>query len=129
MATTQVSHGTAWSSRLSFELNGNDQTAQALVSGLSEEQLNWQPAPGAWSIEQCLEHPSILNEKYLLAMAAALDGKPDELVEEIRPGWLSAWFLKHFVEPSPSGKKVSAPKGNSAGATSGRWSHRTISRE
>jgi len=107
MATKQ--HETAWSARLSFELNGDDQTAQALVSGLDEERLNWKPMPGAWSIGQCLEHLSITNEKYLTAMAVALEGKPDAPVEEIRPGWLSHWFLVNYVEPSPKGKKVLAP--------------------
>ena len=108
MATAQALHETAWSARLSFDLNGIDQAVQALVLGLSEEQLNWQPAPGAGSIGQCVEHLCITNEKYLSAMEAALQGKPDEPVEEIRPGWVSRWFLKNFVEPSPTGKKVRA---------------------
>jgi len=109
MASGQGSHETAWSSRLSFELSGIDQAVQALVSGLSEEKLNWQPAPGAWSIGQCLEHLSITNEKYVSAIGPALEAQPDAPVEEIRPGWLSAWFLKHYVEPSPGGKKAPAP--------------------
>jgi len=108
-AAGKAFHETAWSSRLSFELAGIDQAVQALVSGLNEAQLNWQPAAGAWSIGQCLEHLSITNEKYLTAMAPALQGKPDAPVEEIRAGWLSHWFLKNFVEPSPGGRKVPAP--------------------
>jgi len=106
MASTQGSHETAWSSRLSFELSGIDQAVQALVSGLSDERLNWQPAPGAWSIAQCLEHLCITNEKYLPAITAALEGQPDAPVEEIQPGWFSGWFLKNYVEPSPGGKKA-----------------------
>ena len=109
MATTREKQETAWSSRLAFELSGLDQAAQALVSGLTEEQLNWQPSPDAWSVGQCLEHLCIMTEKYLPAMAAALEGKADAPVEDIRPGWLSRWFLKNFVEPSLEGKKVPAP--------------------
>jgi hypothetical protein len=109
MATSQQTHETAWSARLAFELTGNDQTVRALVAGLSEEQLNWQPVAGAWSIGQCLEHLCITNEKYLSAMAAGLAGKADAPVEEIRPGWVSRWFLKNFVEPSPNGRRVPAP--------------------
>jgi len=95
--------------RLSFELGGNDQTAQALVTGLTEEQVNWQPAPGRWSVGQCLEHLCITNEGYLQAMSAALAGEPDAPVEQITPGWLSRWFLKNYVEPSPNMKQVPAP--------------------
>jgi DinB superfamily len=96
--------------RLAFELSGNDQTAQALVAGLSEEQLNWQPTAGAWSVGQCLEHLCITNEAYMPPMSAALQGQPDAPVEEIRPGWFSRWFLKSFVEPSPNARRVPAPR-------------------
>ena len=99
----------AWASRLSFELGGLDQEAQALVAGLTEEQLNWQPSAGSWSIGQCLEHLCITNEAYLPRMAAALEGKADAPVEQITPGWLSGWFLKNFVEPAPNARKVPAP--------------------
>lgn len=109
MANTKESHGTAWSTRLAFELSGNDQTAQVLVGGLSEEQLNWQPAAGAWSVGQCLEHLCITNETYMPPMSAALQAAPDAPVEQIRPGWFSRWFLKSFVEPSLNGRRVPAP--------------------
>ena len=109
MTTAPALHETAWSARLSFELNGIDQAVQELVSRLNVDQLNWQPAPGAWSIGQCVEHLCITNEKYLAAMEKALEKKPDAPVEEIRPGWTSRWFLKNFVEPSPAGKTVPAP--------------------
>ncbi|HTP68101.1 MAG TPA: DinB family protein [Dongiaceae bacterium] len=99
----------AWASRLSFELNGLDQEAQALVAGLTEEQLNWQPVAGSWSIGQCMEHLCITNDAYLPRMTAALDDKADAPVEQITQGWLSGWFLKNFVEPAPNARKVPAP--------------------
>lgn len=108
MNSTPEAHP-AWSTRLAFELTGNDQTAQTLVAGLSEEQLNWQPVADSWSVGQCLEHLSITTEVYLPAMAKALEGKADAPVEQITPGWLSRWFLRNFVEPSPSGRRVPAP--------------------
>ena len=109
MTTTQEAHP-GWATRLAFELGGNDQTAQALLAGLSEEQLNWQPAAGAWSVEQCVDDLCITTEAYLPAIAAALVGKPQALVEEIRMGWLSSWFVREFVEPSPATKRVTAPR-------------------
>lgn len=105
----EVTHAPAWAVRLSFELSGNDQTATSLVAGLSEEQLNWQPAPGSWSIGQCLEHLCITNEAYLPSLSAALQGKPDSPVEQIAPGLLGGWFIRNFVEPSPNTRRASAP--------------------
>lgn len=32
------------------------QDAVGLISGLTDEQFNWQPAPGRWSIAGCIDH-------------------------------------------------------------------------
>lgn len=106
----------AWSVRLAFELSGNDQSAQRVAGGLNEEQMNWQPAAGAWSVGQCLEHLCITNDAYMKAIATAIEGKPDSPVEQIAPGWISKWFIRSFVEPSPQGKKVTAPSKIKPGA-------------
>ncbi|MGB8474163.1 MAG: DinB family protein [Candidatus Acidiferrum sp.] len=103
------SQSPAWSIRLAFELVANDQTAQAVIAGLTEEQLNWGPAPDSWSVGQCLEHLSLTNEAYLPAISAALQGKPDAPAEQITPGWFGRWFIRSIVEPSPKGRRVSAP--------------------
>jgi hypothetical protein len=99
-----------WAVRLAFELSANDQRAQALAAGLTEEQLNWQPELGSWSVGQCLEHLCITNEAYLTPISAALKEKPDSPVEQITPGWFGRWFIRSFVEPSPNGKRVTAPR-------------------
>jgi len=109
MAISQEMHAPAWSIRLAFELSANDQTAQALVTGLGIEQLNWHSVPGAWSVGQCLEHLCITNEAYLIPIAAALEEKADSPVEQITSGWFGRWFIRTFVEPSPNGRRVSAP--------------------
>jgi DinB family protein len=100
----------AWSIRLAFELTANDQTAQALAAGLTDEQLNWQPAPGSWSVGQCLEHLCIMNEAYLTPISAALKDKPHSPVEQITPGRFGRWFIRSFVEPSPNSRRVPAPR-------------------
>lgn len=100
----------AWSIRLAFELTANDQTVQALVDGLTVEQLNWQSSPGSWSVGQCLEHLCITNEVYMGAISAALEETPDSPVEQITRGWLGSWFIHRFVEPSPETKRASAPR-------------------
>jgi hypothetical protein len=109
MTAPQETSAPAWSVRLAFELSANDQTAQALAARLTEEQLNWQPAAGSWSVGQCLEHLCRTNEAYLASIYAALKEKPDSPVEQITPGWFGRWFIRSFVEPSPNSKRVSAP--------------------
>jgi hypothetical protein len=109
MSAPHESLAPAWSIRLAFELSANDQTAQTLAAGLTDEQLNWQPAPGSWSVGQCLEHLCITNEAYLKSISASLKEKPDSPVEQITPGWFGRWFIRSFVEPSPNSKRVSAP--------------------
>jgi hypothetical protein len=110
MSAPQETPAPAWSVRLAFELSANDLTAQALAAGLTEEQLNWHPAPGSWSVGQCLEHLCRTNEAYLTSISAALKDKPDSPVEQITPGWFGRWFIRSFVEPSPNSKRVPAPR-------------------
>jgi hypothetical protein len=109
MSAPQETLAPAWSLRLAFALSANDQTAEALSRGLTEEQLNWQPQPGSWSVGQCLEHLCLTNEAYLTWISVALKEKPDSPVEQITPGWFGRWFIRNFVEPSPNSKRVSAP--------------------
>jgi len=109
MATAQKRLEGVWHVRLVEDLKGSDEAARKLVEQLSEEQLNWQPAPGSWSVGQCLEHLCITNEAYLPAIVAALRDKPDAPVEQIVPGWFGGWFIRNFVEPSPQSKRAAAP--------------------
>lgn len=39
--------------------------ADALIAPLTEEQFNWEPKPGAWSVAQCIEHLNITARLYL----------------------------------------------------------------
>jgi hypothetical protein len=39
--------------------------ASALVEPLSDGQLNWPPAPGAWSIAECIDHLNATARTYL----------------------------------------------------------------
>ncbi len=106
-ATAAVPH---WSDRLISELNASDQRAAQIIAGLTSEQLNWQPSPGAWSVGQCLEHLAVTNELYLRPIAKALDDKPVSPVAAIMPGWFGRWFIASFAEPSPKTKRAGAPK-------------------
>ena len=52
------------------ELDANARDARTLVEGLSEEDGRWRPAPGAWSVAECLDHLAVANRVYLEAMRA-----------------------------------------------------------
>ena len=110
MATQTSAALPAWSIRLIGEFDASDQSAKELIAGLTPEQLNWQPTPGAWSTGQCLEHLCITNEAYVPAILASLAGKPVSPVQEITPGWFARWFIRSYIEPSRQTKRASAPK-------------------
>jgi hypothetical protein len=99
-----------WAARLLNDLDALDQRAIAVARGLTAEQLNWKASPASWSIGQCLQHLLQGNEVYLPPLAKALDGKPQAEVAEITPGWFARWFIRSYIEPSPTTKKAPAPK-------------------
>jgi len=109
MAAPHEALAPSWSVRLAADLTANDQTAIRLLAGLADEQLNWQPAPGSWSVGQCLEHLYTTNEAYLPPISAALEDRPSSPVDQITPGWFGRWFIRSFIEPSPNSKRARAP--------------------
>lgn len=99
----------AWCRRLIAEFDAADARIAAVAHGLTAEQLNRQPRPGAWGVGQCLEHLHISNEQYLPPIAQALEDRPMSVVPEITHGWFGRWFLRTFIEPSPASGKKRAP--------------------
>ena len=100
------------------ELERQSAQAAALVGGLSETALNWQPNGGkSWSVAQCLDHLVIMNASYLKALQAGVENNRDQLEPRkvpIKPsGWFARWFIG-FEEPPPklklrSLKKITPP--------------------
>ena len=99
-----------WCLRLFRELNAANERAVALAKTLTPRQLNWTPAPGVWSVGQCLEHLYVTNEVYLRMMSSSLKGRKPAVVQEITPGWFGRWFIRNYIEPSPKMRRVPAPK-------------------
>jgi len=110
MATQMSPPLATWCVRLIAEFDAADQQAKELAMGLSSEQLNWQPQPGAWSVGQCVEHLCATNEIYLPAMSRSLVNRPASAIHEITPGWFSRWFIASYIEPSARSKRARAPK-------------------
>jgi hypothetical protein len=47
--------------------------ANQLTSGLSEAQFNWRPAPGQWSVEECLAHLTMIGQWEVPVIETAID--------------------------------------------------------
>src|SRR6266496_3656760 len=98
----------AWCLRLISEFSAAAERAIALARGLSRQQINWKAHPAEWSIGQCLDHLRVSNEVYCPAISNSLAGRPDAVVQEIRPGWLGQWFIRNYIETSSAKRR--APK-------------------
>ena len=86
--------------------------AESLVSGLSNDQLNWQPSPTSWSIAQCLDHLVLSADGFLHEQRRAIEhGRIRSMVSDgpYRHGWLGTKLLGG-IEP-PVTRKFRAPKG------------------
>src|SRR5579872_236901 len=59
---------------------------------------------------QCIEHLRIANEVYLPAISAALQGREEARVQEIKLSWFSRWFIRNYIAPNPEGMRARAPK-------------------
>ncbi|MEW6319477.1 MAG: DinB family protein [Acidobacteriota bacterium] len=84
-------------------LNAIDRDARALVEGLSPEEGAWRPAPGAWSVAECLDHLATANRVYLAAMdppAARALAAGRARRGPARPGVIGRWFVRS-LEPPP----------------------------
>ncbi len=87
-----------------------DTQARALVDGLDNAQINWQPRENAWTIAQCLDHLAKVNTLYTGALRSAiLNVKPGSVRRRspIRPGWFSRYFIKSM--DAPPGRKFRSP--------------------
>jgi len=90
----------------------NAEEARSVVSGLSDAQLNWKPAPDKWSIAQCLEHltaaSSGFNPYFVEALARGRERFGAASPPTYQPSFLGRWLIKHVEPESP--RKLRAPK-------------------
>ncbi len=85
--------------------------AEDLIRGLSEAQFKWQPAPGRWSIGECLEHLNVTSRLYWPIIAQAINRARAQ-------DWFSkgpykhGWFGKLFVRSAepPVRMKFKSPR-------------------
>ena len=97
---------------LEDELAATERDAEALVDGLSEEQGRWQPAPGAWSVAECLDHLATANRVYVEAMrpaAARARERGKWRRGPAKPGLLGGAFVRSMEPPTKPRRKLEAP--------------------
>jgi hypothetical protein len=100
------------------QLDAIRQDGEAVGSGLSEAQFNWQPAPGAWSIGQCLNHLNFGVTLVLPAFDRAIaEGRAQGKTSSgpFRYGWFSRLAIAS-MEPPPRWR-MKTPMKKSAGSS------------
>jgi hypothetical protein len=77
--------------------------ADDLVAPLDDEQFNWTPTRGRWSIAQCFDHLTLTNTAYLRVLTPACErARRAGLARSARPALsLPARWLVMLVEPPP----------------------------
>jgi hypothetical protein len=97
---------------IAAETEKNSAEAKRLVSGLSEEQLNWSSSPDKWSIAQCLEHLTVSTRGFEQYFPAAIkrghEKYPVNSAVAYRPSLIGGWLIKQLMPEST--RKVPAPK-------------------
>jgi hypothetical protein len=83
--------------------------ALSLVTPLTPAERSTSPAPGAWSVDQVLEHLAVANALYVGSMRAALAAQGNGgAAGEWKPTFLGR-LLRNSVDPS-SQRKLPAPR-------------------
>ncbi len=80
-----------------------ERATDALLDPLDDEQFNWSPRAGVWSIAQCFDHLNTVNRAYLRALKTAVSraGATGPVRRgPIRPMWFGRRFIA-FMEPPP----------------------------
>jgi hypothetical protein len=85
--------------------------AQELTKGLDEPRFNWRPAPGQWSIEECLAHLILAGNWEIKALERAIEDARTRGVTgkgPFRYGPIERWIID--ASGSPVRRKFPAPK-------------------
>ncbi len=93
------------------EIEANLSHAESISHGLSREQFNWRPEPGAWSIGQSIAHLNVVTGMDLAPLQEAINrgraaGKTGE--GPFTYGLLARKFVQS-MEPGPKSRKHKAP--------------------
>ncbi len=96
---------------LESALDAAEHDARTLVAGLTAADGLWRPAPGAWSIAECLDHLATANRIYVAAMRpSAVEARARGRLRRrpALPGTIGGWFVRS-LEP-PVTRRMRAPR-------------------
>ncbi|MBS1665105.1 MAG: DinB family protein [Bacteroidetes bacterium] len=96
-------------------------TSSQLFLRLSDEQLQYKPAPEQWSIAEIYGHLNIAHDWYIRCILSRVTLAPDWNSDEYISSWLGEWMYDKIM-PRPDGSvfKIKALKAHYAGAVDGR---------
>lgn len=85
--------------------------ARNVFGNLTNEQLNWKPAPERWSVAQCFDHLITSNKGYLPIIDEVLNGRKKSSVWQKLPFLPGLWgkMLVKSLDPAQT-RKMKAPK-------------------
>src|SRR6185503_1124101 len=94
------------------ELEGIELEVLRNLEPLSDDQLNWRPGPGRWSIAECLEHVAITTSLMLEQVRPAVErAKAAGTKGGAGPyafGPIGGWFVR--MMETPGKRPMPAPK-------------------
>ena len=90
------------------QLRALQDDARELVSPLDPEQLNWAPAPGKWSVAECLDHLDATARSYIAAIDPAIEEghAAGKLGGGAKYGFFERWFIRSLEPPPKRGFKA-----------------------
>lgn len=97
--------------RLAYQVKVIRQEADGLLWGLNDDQLNWSPSGGGWSMAQCFDHLNVSNQLFIRELEKAVrDGRAAGRLSAgpFAYGFLSRWFYRKMQPPVKS--RFRAPK-------------------
>ena len=87
-------------------------TAEAarIAARLTDEQGRWRPAPGSWSVADCLAHLTVTAQLYLPVLESAVQNAPPAagVPRPFTPGVFGRWMIAS-MEPPPK-RRLRAPR-------------------
>ena len=97
--------------RLLYQVKVVRMEAEGLLHGLNDEQFNWQPEPGRWSMAQCFDHLNVTNGRMIGNLEASIrEGRQSNRVSDgpYAYGFFGRWFLQ-LMQP-PVKRRFKAPE-------------------
>ena len=94
-------------------------TAQTELEPLEMTQLNWQPAPNAWSVLECLEHLNRYSRYYNAQLAQALVRPHTTAKAEVAYSWFGRKSIA-MMAPDNTKKAKTLKRMNPSGSSLGR---------